>query len=162
MAESRVSEAIDVTSRVSTDRRTNPRPPLNVRAVVKRDGREAEPDPGRIDHAIEMAFRAEIGCPFPDPLRLSVAVQIESIADAVIEEINRQRGVHEVVHVEAIQDEVERQLMAAGVYAVARRFIVYREARSRRRENLHLSIRDNKGQEILLNGALLRSWIEVR
>ena len=64
-----------------------------------------------------------------------------------------------VATVEAIQDEVERALMAAGAFAVARRYIVYREARARRREEAALRLRDADGQEVLLNLAVLRSWI---
>ena len=64
-----------------------------------------------------------------------------------------------VATVEAIQDEVERALMAAGAFAVARRYILYREARARRREEQALRLRDADGQEVLLNLALLRSWI---
>ena len=64
-----------------------------------------------------------------------------------------------VASVEEIQDEVERALMAAGAFAVARRYIVYREARARRREEQALRLFDADGQEILLNLALLRSWI---
>ena len=49
--------------------------------------------------------------------------------------------------------------MAAGAFAVARRYILYREARARRREEKALRLRDADGQEVLLNLALLRSWI---
>ena len=49
--------------------------------------------------------------------------------------------------------------MAAGAFAVARRYILYREARARRREEQALRLRDADGQEVLLNLALLRSWI---
>ena len=143
----------------SVERKAGGRPAPAFRAVVKRDGREVEPDRSRIVHAIEMAFRAEIGCPFPDPLRMAVAIQIEAIADAVIDELNRRQIGGETVQVEIIQDEVERQLMAAGVYAVARRFIVYREARARRREEASVQVRDADGQELLLNRSLLRSWV---
>ncbi|MDQ3693138.1 MAG: ribonucleoside-diphosphate reductase subunit alpha [Chloroflexota bacterium] len=130
-----------------------------LRTVIKRGGREAPFDRSRISHAIEMAYRAELGCPFPDPLRSAVATQIDGITDSVLTEVGRQHGAKGVAEVEAIQDEVERQLMAAGAFAVARRYILYREARARRRDESSLRLLDADGQEILLNLSLLRSWI---
>ncbi len=135
------------------------RPSLTVSVVTKRDGRSAPPDRARITHAIEAAFRAELGCPYPDPLRATVVAQVEAITDAVVAAINGQAG-GGVAHVEAIQDEVERQLMAAGAFAVARRYIVYREARARRREEESLLVRDAEGHDVLLNPSLLRSWVD--
>ncbi len=131
-----------------------------TRTVMKRDGRTVEFDRSRISHAIEMAFRAEIGCPFPDPLRATVADQVESITGAVIECLPGHSAPGAPLSVEAIQDEVERQLMAAGAFAVARRYILYREARARRREEQSLRVRDGDGNEILLNQSLLRTWID--
>ena len=128
--------------------------------VVKRDGRHTPPDRSRITHAIEMAFRAELGCPYPDPLRTAVGAQINAIADATIAELNHSIPAGESIQVESIQDEVERQLMAAGVFSVARRYIVYREARARRRDEQSIRVRDAGGQDLLLNQSLLRSWIE--
>jgi ribonucleoside-diphosphate reductase alpha chain len=133
---------------------------LAAPSVVKRDGRLVPPDRSRITHAIEMAFRAELGCPYPDPLREAVSVQVDAIADATIAELNRAMSADEPIQVEAIQDEVERQLMAAGVFAVARRYIVYREARARRREEQAIRVRGADGGDLLLNQSLLRSWID--
>lgn len=129
-------------------------------SVMKRDGRTVEFDRSRISLAIEMAFRAEIGCPFPDPLKATVADQVDSITNSVIKSLPVQSAADNVLNVETIQDEVERQLMAAGQFAVARRYILYREARARRREEQSLRVRDANGQEILLNRSLLRSWID--
>ncbi len=128
--------------------------------VMKRDGRTVEFDRSRISLAIEMAFRAEIGCPFPDPLKVSIDDQVESIADAVIDSLPEHSAPEMALSVESIQDEVERQLMAAGKFAVARRYILYREARARRREEQSLKVRDAGGNEVLLHRSLLRSWIE--
>ncbi|MGH2559605.1 MAG: ribonucleoside-diphosphate reductase subunit alpha [Thermomicrobiales bacterium] len=134
---------------------------LPIQATVrKRDGRVTAFDPERIALAIEMAFRAELGCPFPDPLRTVVAAQVEGIAGRVVETMRPRWAAGEQPGVEAIQDEVERQLMAAGAYAVARRYILYREARARRREEAALHVVDGDGQEVLLNRAVLRAWID--
>ena len=43
------------------------------RLVRKRDGRLAPFDRSRIAHAVEMAVRAELGCPFPDPIAAAAA-----------------------------------------------------------------------------------------
>ena len=127
--------------------------------VRKRDGRIAPFDRTRISHAIEMAFRAEVGSPFPDPLRSDVVARIDGLTDRVIENVSRLGDVDDI-NVEAIQDEVERQLMAAGAFAVARRYILYREARARLREEASLTVVDAQGQELVLRRSLLRSWID--
>jgi ribonucleoside-diphosphate reductase alpha chain len=127
--------------------------------VRKRDGRIAPFDRTRIAHAIEMAFRAEVGSPFPDPLRSDIVSRIDDLTDRVIAEVTRPVDA-DAVSVEAIQDEVERQLMAAGAFAVARRYILYREARARLREEASLTVVDASGQELILRRSLLRSWID--
>ncbi len=48
-------------------------------SVRKRDGRTVSFDRGRIAHAIEMAYRAEIGVPYPDPISSQVAGRIDSV-----------------------------------------------------------------------------------
>jgi ribonucleoside-diphosphate reductase alpha chain len=131
-----------------------------VRAVAKRDGREVPFDRARIGLALEMAFRAELGCPFPDPLRSAVATRIDAVADEVVAALGRRFEPAAVVSVEAIQDEAERQLMAAGAYAVARRYILYREARARHRDARAPRLLDADGQEVRLNPALLRAWVD--
>lgn len=127
--------------------------------VHKRDGRVASFDRTRISHAIEMAFRAEVGSPFPDPLRSDVVARIDGLTDRVIESIVQLQDADGIT-VETIQDEVERQLMAAGAFSVARRYILYREARARLREESSFTVVDEQGQEFVLRRSLLRSWID--
>jgi ribonucleoside-diphosphate reductase alpha chain len=129
----------------------------HVLSVRKRDGRSVPFDRGRIAHAIEMAFRAEIGVPYPDPITAQVANRINAVTDAVVRSLGADE---ESSTVEEIQDEVERQLMAAGAYSVARRYILYREARARARDEEQLRLRDLDGQEMLVNRAVLRNWIQ--
>jgi ribonucleoside-diphosphate reductase alpha chain len=131
--------------------------PLDV--IRKRDGRSVPFDRHRISHAIEMAFRAEIGIPYPDPISATVANRIDAVTDAVIEAVPSITVPGEGPTVEEIQDEVERQLMATGAYSVARRYILYREARARTRDEDQLRLRDLDGQEMLVNRAVLRNWI---
>ncbi|MBA2596565.1 MAG: ribonucleoside-diphosphate reductase subunit alpha [Chloroflexia bacterium] len=129
------------------------------RLVQKRDGRLAPFDRSRIAHAVEMAVRAELGVPFPDPIATVTATQVDAVVTAVLATLPAVAEGEVISTVEAIQDEVERALMAAGAFAVARRYIIYREARARRREEQTLRLLDADGQEVQLNLALLRSWI---
>ncbi len=133
--------------------------PEVIGMIVKRDGRSVPFDRSRIAHAIEMAFRAEIGTPFPDPIPSSVAEGVEQIADAIIGSLTTGADGTVSTTVESVQDEAERQLMAAGAFDVARRYILYREARTRRRYDEHIHLRNDRGEELLVNRALLRGWI---
>ncbi|MEJ7839630.1 MAG: ATP cone domain-containing protein, partial [Thermomicrobiales bacterium] len=130
-----------------------------LEAVRKRDGRSVPFDRHRIAHAIEMAFRAEIGIPYPDMISATVANRIDAVTDSVIAAMPALAQPGEAATVEDIQDEVERQLMATGAYAVARRYILYREARARTRDEDQLRLRDLDGQEMMVNRAVLRNWI---
>ena len=97
-------------------------------AVRKRDGRVVDFDRSRIERAIEAAFRAELGLSNEHSLPPKIETDVSGLTDAVIDEIEDE--LHEPddsVDVERIQDKVEIQLMRAGHFAVARRYIVYRE-----------------------------------
>jgi ribonucleoside-diphosphate reductase alpha chain len=127
-------------------------------AVVKRDGRTVPYDRSRIAHAIEMAFRAEAKVPYPDAFDAKYVDDIEAVADAV--ELLLATRPHDVaLAIETIQDEVERTLMDQGHYAVARRYILYRQARAERRRGRRLRIREADGHESVLEGAVLRGLI---
>jgi ribonucleoside-diphosphate reductase alpha chain len=128
---------------------------LTLTTVVKRDGRTVPYDRFRIAHAIEMAFRAESGAPYPDPLDATICDAVESVTD-VVETALIGAGI-EAAPIETIQDEVERTLMAAGHFSVARRYIVYREARAQRRQGPRLRIRNADGSLAVLEATVLRS-----
>lgn len=96
-------------------------PASAVNQVRKRDGRTVPFTQDRINHAIEMAFRAEIGVPYPDPIAATVSNRIQEIGSLVTEAVATLVDDDGAATVEAIQDEVERQLMAAGAFQVARR-----------------------------------------
>ena len=121
--------------------------------VTKRDGRLVDFDPSRIRHAVEMAFRAEAARPYPDPLPAELDAQVGAVADAVVQPA---AAASAALHVEQIQDAVERALMAAGHYAVARRYILYREARAARREGDRLRLLGEDGREVMLDRTVLR------
>ncbi len=127
--------------------------------VVKRDGHEAPYNRDRIAHAVEMAFRAETGAPYPDAIPTTVHDAVERVTDAVESGLARMGAESDVIEIERIQDEVERQLMAGGHFAVARRFIVYREARARGRAERRIRLREANGRESVLDRAVLRSMI---
>ncbi|HLV58123.1 MAG TPA: adenosylcobalamin-dependent ribonucleoside-diphosphate reductase [Natronosporangium sp.] len=89
-----------------------------VEQVRKRDGRVVPFDRGRI---VEAIFRAAREANRPD------RALAERTAAAVVEELERRGGVPAV---EDIQDLVEHALMAAGLYDVARRYVLYRRRRA--------------------------------
>src|SRR5215211_3473295 len=85
------------------------------RLVRKRDGRVAPFDRSRIAHAVEMAVRAELGIPFPDPIAAVTAAQVDAIVTTVLAALPSVDEGEVIATVEAIQDEVERALMAAEI-----------------------------------------------
>ena len=109
-------------------------------AVRKRDGRVVGFETGLIEKAIEKAFRADAGIESSTPIDPELGEEIRRILGAVVEEVLPEAGQGQPgaaggesgsIDVEAIQDCVERQLMRNGHYAVARRYIVYREEHAR-------------------------------
>ena len=78
---------------------------------------------------IEMAFRAEARVPYPDAFDARYFDDIERVTDAV-ELVLSTHPPDAALPIESIQDEVERALMDGGHYAVARRYILYRNARA--------------------------------
>lgn len=134
-------------------------PASAVNQVRKRDGRTVPFTQDRINHAIEMAFRAEIGVPYPDPIAATVSNRIQEIGSLVTEAVATLVDDDGAATVEAIQDEVERQLMAAGAFRVARRYIVYREARARARDGEQIRLLDDRGEALVVNRAVIRAWI---
>jgi anaerobic ribonucleoside-triphosphate reductase len=101
-------------------------------SVIKRDGREVPFDVERIRRAIERAFRAAEGVGAGEALAPARAERVAELTARVLAALEaRGPGPY---HVEAIQDEVERQLMLAGEHAVARRYVIYREVHAAQRE----------------------------
>jgi ribonucleotide reductase alpha subunit len=97
--------------------------------VRKRDGRIEEFNEARILLAIESAFRAfhnlgqDASLPEPAP------AAAKHCAEMVVKRVLGRAVRGEELEVERIQDTVEEQLMLAGHLEVARRYILYREAR---------------------------------
>ena len=110
-----------------------PTPPQAQLQVTKRDGRVVEFEPERILRAVEAAFRAEYCDKTNAPLTEDQVDTIQRITAAVLEAASTEDRSGAVLEVEGVQDLVEEQLMRGGEFSVARRFIVYREERSRAR-----------------------------
>ncbi|MHB8644732.1 MAG: ribonucleoside-diphosphate reductase subunit alpha, partial [Thermomicrobiales bacterium] len=124
--------------------------------VHKRDGSTAAFDGERIRVAIEKAFRAELDLSTDIPLAPETAAKIAGLATEVVVWCHEQ----DEVRVEQIQDEVEKALMRAGDHGVARRYILYREARAeeRRARVVHYTRADGSAAE--LDHDALRQRIE--
>jgi ribonucleoside-diphosphate reductase alpha chain len=104
---------------------------MNVR---KRDGRVLTFDGNLISKAIQKAFAAEQGHNDTTTLDPALVDQVETITNEVIDAISDVAASDEGVTVEQIQDVVERQLMKAEHFAVARRYILYRAEHTKMRQ----------------------------
>ncbi|MCL4130023.1 UNVERIFIED_CONTAM: hypothetical protein GTU68_061328 [Idotea baltica] len=104
---------------------------LNVR---KRDGRVVSFDPQLIIRAIQKAFCAEQNLVNATQLDSALLEQIEQITAEVMDTVQADAATDAGVTVENIQDTVERQLMKAEHFSVARRYILYRAEQSKIRQ----------------------------
>ena len=104
---------------------------MNVR---KRDGRVLSFESSLIENAIAKAFCAEQGLKEPSLLDKQLLEQIGSITAEVVDVIRDQALTDQGVTVEHIQDTVERQLMKAEYFSVARRYILYRAEHNKIRQ----------------------------
>ncbi|MEM7395046.1 MAG: ATP cone domain-containing protein, partial [Verrucomicrobiota bacterium] len=102
-------------------------------SVKKRDGRSVEFDPVWIHRAIEKAFRAELGLDNSEMLDAAVDSLISDITTAVVHDVLQRANKGVSLEIELIQEAVENQLMKTGQFAIARRYILYREERKKAR-----------------------------
>ena len=125
----------------------------------KRDGRLEEFDQARIYRAIEKAFRADRGIAPTASLGAELVEEIARITNSVTQVAIRAALEGDQMEVERIQDEVENAMMAAGHFAIARRYILYREEHKRARAlrqdrdvdetvTLYVSKRDGRRQQM--------------
>ena len=98
-------------------------------SVRKRDGRVLLFEQQLIKNAIQKAFCAEKGLEDPSLLDDEHLSKIDLITEAVVDVVISEASADSIT-VEQIQDTVERQLMKADFYAVARRYILYRAQRA--------------------------------
>lgn len=102
--------------------------------VKKRDGRVVSFDPSLITRAIQKAFCAEQGLNEAAELDAALLEQIDQITAEVLSIVGVEAASQEGISVETIQDEVERQLMKAEYFSVARRYILYRAEQQKIRQ----------------------------
>src|SRR5688572_4729166 len=99
--------------------------------VIRRDGTVVPFDPTKITVALTKAFIATEGEHGADSSRIHDIVR--KLAAQISETLTRRVPVGGTLHIEVIQDQVELALMRSGEHEVARRYVLYREARSQER-----------------------------
>jgi ribonucleoside-diphosphate reductase alpha chain len=100
--------------------------------IIRRDGTTAVRfNPMKIASAIERAFRASLKIEGQTPE--DVVNSVNLLTNKVVARAVQLSREGKELHVELIQDEVERQMMAEGYYQVAKDFIIYRAQRAAQR-----------------------------
>lgn len=99
--------------------------------VLRRNGNVVEFNPSKIAVALTKAFLAVEGSHAADSSK--VRDLVGKLTGQVTETLMRRLPEGGVLHIEHIQDQVELALMRAGEQEVARRYVLYREGRSRER-----------------------------
>ncbi|MEM1272079.1 MAG: ATP cone domain-containing protein, partial [Bacteroidota bacterium] len=102
-------------------------------SIRKRDGRVKPFEVSRIAGAIAAAMEAEFRAARQEPDGSLQELAERLAADVVTEAEFEAARTDGLIDVERVQDLVETQLMQAGEFRIARRYIVYREERSRAR-----------------------------
>lgn len=104
-----------------------------VLKTIKRNGKVVEYDANKIKIAITKAFIAVEGNNAAASNRIHE--QIADLANVVTAIFTRRMPTGGTIHIEDIQDQVERALMRNGHHKVARSYVLYREERSKARQN---------------------------
>jgi len=100
--------------------------------ITRRDGTSTVRfNPMKIASAIERAFRASMKIEGPTPQDVIDSVNL--LTNKVVARAAQLSREGTELHVELIQDEVERQMMSEGYYQVAKDFILYRAQRAAQR-----------------------------
>lgn len=108
--------------------------PLTSYRVIRRDGQASNFDPAKISLALSKAFLAVEGTAASASRRIHETV--DELTAQVVSSLTRRTDGERLLHIEDVQDQVELVLMRAGHHKVARAYVLYREERSRQRENL--------------------------
>lgn len=104
---------------------------MTLEKIRRRDGEIIPFDRKRIEHAIELAC---------DAIAITDKSFIPSVTDAVITDLDRVFGeifVNRIPTVEDVQDIVERELVKANQFELAKAYILYRQERKKEREETH-------------------------
>lgn len=100
--------------------------------VIRRNGSVVPFDPTKIAVALTKAFIATEGEVTGGSSRVHDLVQ--KLTANVVEVLARRQPQGGTLHIETIQDQVELALMRSGEHDVARRYVLYREARAKERQ----------------------------
>jgi ribonucleoside-diphosphate reductase alpha chain len=136
--------------------------------VIRRDGKPAGFDPGKISRAMTKAFLAVEGASAAASHRIHEVV--EELSVQVVGGLTRHASAGHILHIEDIQDQVELALMRAGHHKVARAYVLYREDRARERAALAaqtttapvvptLQVKGSDGTLRPLDGAVLQRLV---
>lgn len=104
---------------------------MTVEKIRRRDGEIIPFDRSRIERAIELAC---------DAIGMTDKSFIPAVTDEVVKDLNNIYGeifVNRVPTVEDIQDIVERELVKANYFDLAKSYIIYREERRKERAERH-------------------------
>ncbi|MCB0334456.1 MAG: hypothetical protein KDD55_13215, partial [Bdellovibrionales bacterium] len=106
--------------------------PRNIK-ILRRDGKSlVRFKPLKIAAAIERAFRASQNIEGPTPQ--SIIDSVNLLTNRVVNRAVELTQTGTQLHIELIQDEIERLMMSEGYYQVAKDFIIYRTTRALLRE----------------------------
>lgn len=105
--------------------------PYSAYKVIRRNGAVVEFEPNKIAVALTKAFIATEGGSGAASSRMHDLVK--RLTAQVVETLTRRNPDGGTLHIELIQDQVELALMRAGEQEVARRYVLYREARAQER-----------------------------
>jgi ribonucleoside-diphosphate reductase alpha chain len=100
--------------------------------VIKRDGKVVVFKQEKISLAITKAFVAHN----KSVCNAILIDKAQELSDKAVSEIFLRWPEGKSIHIEEVQDIVEKVVMAAGYYEVAKRYILYREERAKARRNL--------------------------
>lgn len=113
----------------------------NIMKVKKRDGQEVDFDVSKIEDAVKKAFMAEkfnSANGISQEQRIQLADTVTEIAHSVEKRlsVNAKQGTVILLEVEDIQDQVERALMRSGERAVAKAYMLFRDKKTHKRDEL--------------------------
>jgi len=104
---------------------------LDLYSVLKRDGKQVSFKQEKITLAIARALIAHNKGVYNEIL----IEKAYELSEKVISEVRTKWPEGKAVHIEEVQDIVEKVIMAAGYHDVAKRYIIYREERAKARRN---------------------------
>ena len=100
--------------------------------VIRRNGLLSPFDAGKISVAITKAFLAVEGSGASESRRIHDSV--EALTAQIVDSLTRRADSARAIHIEDIQDQVELALMRSGEHKIARAYVLYRDERSKERQ----------------------------